>query len=62
MLKAASWSDAGERQEAAELLERLYELVGWHDPGRNRKQREKQISKRRDAIACVRRGESGAAS
>ena len=60
--QAVSWSDAGERQEAAELLERLYELIGWHDPGRNRKQREKQIRKRRDAIARVRRGESGATS
>lgn len=60
--QAVSWSDAGERQEAAELLERLYELVGWHDPGRNRKQREKQIGKRRDAIARVRRGDSGATS
>ena len=60
--QAVTWSDAGERQEAAELLERLYELVGWHDPGRNRKQREKQTGKRRDAIACVRRGESGATS
>ena len=60
--QAASWSDAGERKEAAELLERLYELVGWHDPGRNRKRREKQISKRREAIARVRRGESGATS
>lgn len=60
--QAVTWSDAGERQEAAELLERLYELVGWHDPGRNRKQREKQTGKRRDAIARVRRGESGATS
>ena len=58
--QAVAWPDAGERQEAAELLERLYELVGWHDPGRSRKQREKQIRKRRDAIARVRRGESGA--
>ena len=54
--QAASWSDTDERREAADLLERLYELVGWHDPGRNRKQRERQISKRREAIARVRRG------
>ena len=60
--QAASWSDADERREAAEILERLYGLIGWHDPGRNRKQREKQTRKRRDAIARVRRGESGAIS
>ena len=60
--QAVSWSDAGERQEAAALLERLYEFIGWHDPGRNRKQREKQIRKRRDAIARVRHGGSDASA
>ncbi|MCY4470241.1 MAG: type III-B CRISPR module RAMP protein Cmr6 [Thiotrichales bacterium] len=60
--QAAFWSDADERREAAEILERLYGLIGWHDPGRNRKQREKQTRKRRDAIARVRRGENGAIS
>ena len=60
--QAVSWSDAGERQEAAALLERLYEFIGWHDPGRNRKQREKQIRKRRDAVARVRNGGSDASA
>ena len=60
--QAASWSDAGERQEVAALLERLYEFIGWHDRGRNRKQREKQIRKRRDAIARVRHGDNDASA
>ena len=60
--QAVSWSDAGERQEAAALLERLYEFIGWHDRGKNRKQREKQIGKRRDAIAQVRHGDSDASA
>ena len=53
--EAPAWSDAGEREEAAVLLERLYEAIGWSDPGiRGRKRREKQINKKRDAIARIR--------
>ena len=58
--EAASWPDAGERGEAAALLEQTYEIVGWHDPGKKPKQREKQIRKKRDAIDRVRRGEHDA--
>ena len=49
-----AWSDAEERKDAADLLERVYEVIGWYDPGRNRKQRDKQHKKKRDAIARVR--------
>ena len=49
-----AWSDAEERKDAADLLERVYEVIGWHDPGRNRKQRDKQRKKKRDTIARVR--------
>ncbi|MCE2461537.1 MAG: type III-B CRISPR module RAMP protein Cmr6 [Pseudomonadales bacterium] len=52
--EALAWSDASEREEATTLLERLYEVIGWSDPGKKKKQREKQIKKRRDAIARIR--------
>ena len=53
--EAPAWSDAGEREEAAVLLERLYEAIGWSDPGtKGRRRREKQINKKRDAIASIR--------
>ena len=52
--EAPAWSDAGEREEAAVLLERMYKVIGWSDPGKNRKGREKQEKKRRDAIARIR--------
>lgn len=56
LIQTDVWSDTKERQDAAELLESVYEVIGWHDPGRNRKQREKQIRKKRDAIASIRSG------
>ena len=54
--EAPSWSDAAEREEAAVLLERLYEVVGWHEPRRNPRQRARQEKKKRDAIDRIRRG------
>ena len=54
--EAPSWSDAAEREEAAVLLERLYEVVGWHEPRKNKKQRARQEKKKRDAIDRIRRG------
>ena len=30
--------------------------VGWHDPGKKPKQREKQVRKKREAITRIRRG------
>ena len=52
--KAPAWSHADEREEAALLLERLYAVIGWSNPGLKKKQREKQIKKRSDAIARIR--------
>ena len=54
--EAPRWPDAKEREEATVLLEKLYDEIGWHDPGRNRKQRAKQENKRRNAVASIRRG------
>ena len=54
--EAPLWLDATEREAAAVLLEKLYDEIGWHDPGRNRKQRTRQEKKRRDAVASIRRG------
>ena len=45
---------ADERMTAAELLERAYDLIGWHEPGANKKQKARQERKKRDAIARVR--------
>ena len=55
-MEAPSWPDAAEREEAAKLLEKLYEGIGWHDPGRTKKQREKQVKKKRDSITRIRGG------
>ena len=54
--QAPGWPDAAEREEAATFLEQLYEIIGWHDPGMKTKQKKKQVKKRRDAIAHIRRG------
>ena len=51
--EAPGWSDAGEREEAAGLLERLYGKIGWSS-GKKRNQREKQETKRRNAIKRIR--------
>ena len=54
--EAPGWLDVAEREEAATFLEQLYEIIGWHDPGMKTKQKKKQVKKRRDAIAHIRRG------
>ena len=54
--EAPSWPDAAEREKAATFLERLYEVIGWSDPGMRTKQKKKQEKKRRDAIARIRDG------
>ena len=48
------WSGKAEREEAATLLERTYDAIGWHDTGLNRNRRTKQEKKKRDAIARIR--------
>ena len=52
--EACAWPDAAAREEAAALLERLYDTIGWHDPGVKQDKRTKQEKKKRDAIACIR--------
>ena len=54
--EAPAWPDPAEREEAAKFLERLYGVIGWHDRGRKRKQKEKQENNKREAIARVRSG------
>lgn len=54
--EAPAWRDPAEREEAAKFLEQLYEVIGWHDPGRKKAQKEKQVKKKREAIACIRSG------
>ena len=54
--EAPGWADAAEREEAAKFLERLYEVIGWRDPGRKRAQKEKQMKKKREALTHIRRG------
>ncbi|WP_006747396.1 RAMP superfamily CRISPR-associated protein [Thioalkalivibrio paradoxus] len=50
---AKSWPPA-DRRRAAELLERAYDAIGWFDPGKDKKKREKQEAKRRAAIQDLR--------
>ena len=54
--EAPAWPDPAEREEAAKFLERLYGVIGWHDRGKKRKQKEKQENNKREAIARVRSG------
>ncbi len=51
------WTDAEERETAAKALEECYDVIGWHDPGRNRRQRERQEKKRRADIEKIRQGD-----
>ena len=53
---AAKWADAGEREQAARLLEQVYDTVGWHEPGAKKDKRAKQEGKGRDIIKTVRQG------
>ena len=54
--EAAVWPDATEREKAASFLEHLYEVIGWHEAGVKASKRTKQIDKKQEAIARVRRG------
>ena len=54
--QAPEWINDAEREEAASLLEKYYERAGWHIPGANKKQRDRQRKKKVDAIARIRRG------
>ena len=47
---------ADKRMAVAELLERAYDLIGWYEPGANKKQKTRQERKKRDAIARIRNG------
>ena len=51
------WASADEREAAAEALEGCYNEIGWHDPGRNRRQRERQENRRRADIERIRRAD-----
>lgn len=53
---AKSWTSAKERCDAGNLLERVYDAINWFDPGKNRRQREKQEDKRRKMVADLRQG------
>ena len=52
------WTDAAEREKAATALEECYDKIGWYDPGKNRKQRTRQETRRREDIAKIRNEDS----
>ena len=52
------WTDADEREAAAKALEECYNEIGWHDPKKNKKQ--KQEKKRRDDIERIRQADGPA--
>ena len=54
--EAPAWPNPAERERAANLLEHLYAVIGWHEPGAKSPKRKKQTKKKQDAIARVRRG------
>lgn len=43
-----------ERRNAADLLARAYDTIGWFDPGRDKKKRQKQEDKRRKTVEGLR--------
>ena len=43
-----------ERRNAADLLARAYDTIGWFDPGKDKKKRQKQEDKRRKIVAGLR--------
>ena len=51
------WTDADERESAAKALEECYNEIGWYDPGRNRRQRERQENRRRADIERIRQAD-----
>ena len=52
--EAPGWSDAAAKRNAAELLEQVYESIGWHEPGAKAARRKKQEQRKHDAIARIR--------
>ncbi|MDS4031995.1 MAG: TIGR03986 family CRISPR-associated RAMP protein [Candidatus Contendobacter sp.] len=53
---AKTWSNPSDRSDACSLLERIYEAIGWADPGKKGDKRKKQEDKRRGMIEEIRRG------
>jgi hypothetical protein len=57
LLKAAQqWDGEGDRTGVADLVEQIYEKIGWGDPGGNKKQKTRQEKRRRQSIQNVRDG------
>ena len=54
--EARDWS-AEDRQMAAGVVERVYETIGWHEPGASSKQRKRQKLKRRGLVERLRSAE-----
>lgn len=48
------WTNAAEREAAAEALEKCYDTIGWFDPEKKGKQRTKQKKKRRTNVEKLR--------
>jgi CRISPR-associated protein Cmr6 len=57
---AQAWASERDRVSAAELLTRIFDTMGWADPGKSRDQREKQERKRHTRVDALRRSEEGA--
>lgn len=55
---AKAWSALDDRAAAADTLEGIYNVLGWHDPGGNAKRRKKQRAKR-EAMLRELRGPAG---
>lgn len=55
---AGACEDAAVRERLASSLEEAYNRAGWHDPGVDKKKREKQEKKRREAVEKIRRGKA----
>lgn len=53
---AKTWPNPSDRSDACSLLARIYEAIGWADPGKKGDKRKKQEDKRRDMIEAIRRG------
>lgn len=53
---AKTWPNSSDRRDACSLLERIYETIGWADPGKKGDKRKKQEDKRRGMIEEIRRG------
>lgn len=54
--EASGWSQADDREAAAQLLEQSYELIGWFIKGVDKDKRKKQEAKKRTLIAAIRTG------